>query len=238
MVKSVISKLEAHPDVLANTYLFYTSDNGYHIGQHRLPPGKTCNKEEDINIPFLARGPGIAAGEVATFPTSHTDLVPTFFELAGIPLHEDFDGEPIPLTKKRQNSRKPKHEHVNVEFWGEGLAEGTVYDNLGMQSSNPRARALEITDIKAQTAGQFDKNTYKTVRVVGDDYDFSYSVWCTNEHELYDIKVSKHKRSASLSTARLVLRQSAGRPVAVAQLVRFKLNHVRRQHSRAYGAPR
>lgn len=32
-------------------------------------------------------------------------------------------------------------------------------------------------------------NTYKTVRVIGDDYDFSYSVWCTNEHELYNIKV-------------------------------------------------
>ncbi|PNY27646.1 Arylsulfatase [Tolypocladium capitatum] len=168
LVSSVISKLGAHQDVLANTYLFYTSDNGYHIGQHRLPPGKTCNKEEDINIPFLARGPGIAAGEVATFPTSHTDLVPTFFELAGIPLHEDFDGEPIPLTKKSQDANKLKHEHVNVEFWGQGLAEGTVYANLG---------------------GQFAKNTYKTVRVVGDDYDFSYSVWCTNEHELYDIKV-------------------------------------------------
>ncbi|KND92061.1 Arylsulfatase [Tolypocladium ophioglossoides CBS 100239] len=167
LVNSVISKLEAHPDVLANTYLFYTSDNGYHIGQHRMPPGKTCNKEEDINIPFLARGPGIAAGKVATFPTSHTDLVPTFFELAGIPLHENFDGEPIPLTRKSQHAKKLKHEHVNVEFWGEGLAEGTVYANLG---------------------SIFDKNTYKTVRVVGKDYDFSYSVWCTNEHELYDIK--------------------------------------------------
>ncbi|KAH6868869.1 arylsulfatase precursor [Thelonectria olida] len=167
LVSSVISKLEAHPDVLANTYLFYTSDNGYHIGQHRLPPGKTCNKEEDINIPFLVRGPGIAAGEVATFPTSHTDLVPTFFELAGIPLHANFDGEPIPLTKKSQNSKKRKHEHVNVEFWGEGVPEGTVFPNI---------------------AGQFAKNTYKTLRIVGPDYDFSYSVWCTNEHELYDIK--------------------------------------------------
>ncbi|POR33559.1 Arylsulfatase [Tolypocladium paradoxum] len=168
LITSVISKLEAHPDVLANTYLFYTSDNGFHISQHRLPPGKTCNKEEDINIPFLARGPGIAAGKVATFPTSHTDLVPTFFELAGIPLHENFDGEPIPLTAKSKRAKEPKNEHVNVEFWGQGTAEGTVYNNLGSQF--------------------FAKNTYKTVRVVSKHYDFSYSVWCTNEHELYDIK--------------------------------------------------
>lgn len=41
-----------------------------------------------------------------------------------------------------------------------------------------------------RTGNKFSNNTYKTVRVVGDKYDFSYSVWCTNEHELYNIKVS------------------------------------------------
>ncbi|UNI22456.1 hypothetical protein JDV02_008345 [Purpureocillium takamizusanense] len=167
LVDNIVTKLEAHPDVLANTYLFYTSDNGYHISNHRLPPGKTCSREEDINIPFIARGPGIAAGKVASFPTSHTDLVPTFFELAGIPLHDDFDGIPIPLTQKSLQHNKAKHEHVNVEFWGSGLGEGTAFPNL---------------------SNKFTQNTYKTVRVVGGEYDFSYSVWCTSEHELYNIK--------------------------------------------------
>ena len=32
-------------------------------------------------------------------------------------------------------------------------------------------------------------NTYKTVRVVGEEYDLAYTVWCTNEHELYDMTV-------------------------------------------------
>lgn len=32
-------------------------------------------------------------------------------------------------------------------------------------------------------------NTYKAVRIIGEDYDLYYSVWCNNEHELYDIKV-------------------------------------------------
>ncbi|CAH0051946.1 unnamed protein product [Clonostachys solani] len=172
LVSAVISKLESHPEVLANTYLFYTSDNGYHIGQHRLPPGKSCNTEEDINIPFIVRGPGIAAGKVATFPTSHTDIVPTLFELAGIPLHENFDGQPIPLTKKSQKSNKQKQEHVNVEFWGEGIMEGTLYSHL---------------------ADQVSKNTYKTLRVVAENYDFSYTVWCTNEHELYDMKTDPYQ---------------------------------------------
>lgn len=33
-------------------------------------------------------------------------------------------------------------------------------------------------------------NTYKSLRIIGDGYDLYYSVWCNNEHELYDMNVS------------------------------------------------
>ena len=32
-------------------------------------------------------------------------------------------------------------------------------------------------------------NTYKALRIIGKNYNLFYSVWCTNEHELYDLKV-------------------------------------------------
>lgn len=33
--------------------------------------------------------------------------------------------------------------------------------------------------------------TYRAVRVVeGDEINFSYAVWCTGEHEIYDLNVS------------------------------------------------
>lgn len=166
LVGGLIAVLEKNPAVLANTYIIYTSDNGYHIGQHRLPPGKTCNIEEDVNVPFIVRGPGVAADKEVSVPTSHTDIVPTLFQLAGIRLHEDFDGVPIALTSKAQRSGTLKHEHVNIEFWGLGLAEGSVFSNLGPLKGN----------------------TYKTVRVVSEKYDLMYAVWCTNEHQLYDMK--------------------------------------------------
>ena len=37
-------------------------------------------------------------------------------------------------------------------------------------------------------------NTYKAVRIKGkgDSYDWYYSVWCNNEHELYNLQVSSH----------------------------------------------
>lgn len=122
--------LEDQPEVLENTYLIYTSDNGYHLGQHRLPPGKSCNIEEDINVPFIARGPGIPKGKTVTFPTSHTDVAPTFLQLAGIPLREDFDGVPIPMTDDAQDPSILRSEHVNVEFWKRGFLEGEGFDPI------------------------------------------------------------------------------------------------------------
>lgn len=42
--------------------------------------------------------------------------------------------------------------------------------------------------------GQFIalNNTYKAVRIIGKDYNLYYSVWCNNEHELYDLEVNMH----------------------------------------------
>lgn len=33
-------------------------------------------------------------------------------------------------------------------------------------------------------------NTYKSLRLLGEGYNLYYSVWCSNEHELYDLSVS------------------------------------------------
>ena len=32
-------------------------------------------------------------------------------------------------------------------------------------------------------------NTYKSARILGDGYNLYYAVWCSNEHELYDLSV-------------------------------------------------
>ena len=59
MVGHLIDRLDA-AGVLDNTYIFYSSDNGFHISQHRLHPGKMCGFETDIHVPMVVRGPGIA----------------------------------------------------------------------------------------------------------------------------------------------------------------------------------
>ncbi len=68
---------------MGNTYVFFTSDNGFHHGEHRIPEQKWRPYEEDTNVPLVVRGPGIAAASTTYKLSLNTDYLPTFTDLAG-----------------------------------------------------------------------------------------------------------------------------------------------------------
>ena len=76
----------------SNTYVFFTSDNGLHRGEHRLRGGKNTAYEESIKVPFYVRGPGVPAGRTIEHLTGLVDLVPTFLTLAGASIPASVDG--------------------------------------------------------------------------------------------------------------------------------------------------
>jgi N-acetylglucosamine-6-sulfatase len=82
MVVDLVNLLEELGQ-LENTYIFFTSDNGFHMGEHMLPSGKMLPYEEDIFVPLYVRGPGIQPGTIIPELTVNIDLAPTFLELAG-----------------------------------------------------------------------------------------------------------------------------------------------------------
>ena len=55
MVAHLVEELRATGE-LENTYVFFTSDNGYHLGEHRLKLGKRTAYEEAIRVPLTVRG--------------------------------------------------------------------------------------------------------------------------------------------------------------------------------------
>ena len=69
---------------LGNTYIFFTSDNGFHLGEHRLPRGKRTLYEEDISVPLMVRGPGVPAGITRQQLVINNDFAPTIANLAGV----------------------------------------------------------------------------------------------------------------------------------------------------------
>jgi len=42
-----------------NTYIVFSSDNGYHMGEHNLRPGKMTAFDMDIRVPLIVTGPAV-----------------------------------------------------------------------------------------------------------------------------------------------------------------------------------
>src|SRR5215203_3733624 len=82
MVGVLLEELEAAGE-LDNTYIFFTSDNGWFQGEHRIQSTKNRPYEESARVPLFVRGPGIPAGTNTDKLALNTDLAPTFAELAG-----------------------------------------------------------------------------------------------------------------------------------------------------------
>ncbi|XP_037518895.1 N-acetylglucosamine-6-sulfatase [Rhipicephalus sanguineus] len=120
MVADVLSHLMSK-ELLNNTYVFFSSDNGYHLGQFSMPKDKRHPYETDIHVPLLVRGPGIAAGRVEQGVALNVDLAPTFLDLAGLPPHGDMDGASLkPLLLGGASRDSWPRQTFLVEYAGEG----------------------------------------------------------------------------------------------------------------------
>jgi arylsulfatase A-like enzyme len=87
---------------LPNTYVIFTSDNGYHLGQHRFMSGKFTLYEEDTRVPAFIRGPGVPVKQRRDDLALNIDWAPTFAELAGANAPETVDGRSlVPLLLHR-----------------------------------------------------------------------------------------------------------------------------------------
>ncbi|KAF9347651.1 hypothetical protein BGX26_000883 [Mortierella sp. AD094] len=161
LVERIIKRLE-HNGQLDNTYIVYTTDNGYHLGTHRMFAGKQTAYEEDTNIPFIIRGPGIAKNKKSNAVATHTHFPATVLQLANLPIPDELDAHSIPvLADKSVYGKDQPTEAFSVEFWSNAFMENT-------------------------TAG-FTTNSYKSVRLIGQGYNLLYTIWCTGEKEYYDL---------------------------------------------------
>lgn len=115
-VEKIFSELVALGQ-LENTYIFYTSDHGYHLGQFGLIKGKSFPFESDIRVPFLVRGPGVGRGRVVQSLIGNVDLAPTFLEIAGVPVPPHMDGASIFrfFQKEKVKSRTPWRDTYLIE---------------------------------------------------------------------------------------------------------------------------
>jgi arylsulfatase A-like enzyme len=77
------------------TYVVFSSDNGYHLGQHRLTTGKRTAFDHDVRVPLIVVGPGVRAGASSSALAGSVDLAPTFEDWAGAAADERRDGRSL-----------------------------------------------------------------------------------------------------------------------------------------------
>lgn len=76
---------------LDDTYIMFTSDNGYLTGEHNRV-GKLRPFDRSLRIPLVVRGPGIPAGRALATPTTVPDLAVTIAAIAGVSPGREVDG--------------------------------------------------------------------------------------------------------------------------------------------------
>lgn len=97
-VDDMIGRLEAElaaKGLADRTYIVFSSDNGYHMGEHRLMPGKMTAFDTDIRVPLVVAGPGVPAGRTAVQLAENIDLRPTFDDLGGVRAPATVDGHTL-----------------------------------------------------------------------------------------------------------------------------------------------
>jgi arylsulfatase A-like enzyme len=84
MVNRIVSAMD--PDVLDNTVVIFTSDNGIHLGEHRRRGSATKSGQYDVglHVPMVVRGPGFEPGaEVTTASMVFQDINSTMRHQGG-----------------------------------------------------------------------------------------------------------------------------------------------------------
>lgn len=88
-----------------------------------------------------------------------------------------------------------KKEHVGIEFWENAIPEGRYFKGkYEYNDSHPDVMSRENQERLHLN------NTNKALRLIGTSYSLYYSVWCTNEQELYNLKVSHLHVSRTVSS--------------------------------------
>ncbi len=150
---------------LDETYIVFTSDNGYMQGEHRVRSGKMLPYDPSTRVPLVIRGPGIPHGAVSSELVANIDLAPTLVELAGARAGKTVDGRSLlPFARNPALRRKRALLH---ETGGRRYAGAREQD----EASNIRRPVRRVM-------------SYRAVRT----QRWLYVRWHGGSRELYDLQ--------------------------------------------------
>ncbi|MDQ3643207.1 MAG: sulfatase [Actinomycetota bacterium] len=153
--------------VYENTYIVFTSDNGFLQGEHRVRSGKMLPYDPSVRVPLLISGPGIARGRTSQELVGNIDLAPTLLDIADGRSGKTMDGRsllPFAFDPKLRTERV-----------------------LLLETGGQRPGRLEPD--QGPVAPLRNILTYKAVRTE----DYLYVAYRNGNRELYDMRRDPHQ---------------------------------------------
>jgi arylsulfatase A-like enzyme len=177
---------------LRNTYVIFTSDNGFFFGEHRLIGGKFLAYEPSTHLPFLIRGPHIRADTESGEIVGNIDVAPTILELAGVEPDKSVDGRSMTPFFKDPELRTLR------PFLFESFVETSDVQEAGAiaEPSDQSSPAPRKTNAAAQLSAKAQRGGGATASLLAPpkDYEgirlgpYKYIAWPDGEKELYDLE--------------------------------------------------
>jgi arylsulfatase A-like enzyme len=177
--------------ILDDTYIIFSSDNGFFRGEHRIATGKYLPYDPASRVPLIIRGPGIPAGAATNELIWNGDITQTILQIASGSQDSSLDGRS--LLPFAQNPGLRSTRPVLLE--GDTGPGGTGAESA--QSSSARAREARVGVAGKRGVDNLDQepdaiksatNTdkapaYRSIRT--DRYE--YTLYANGQTELYDM---------------------------------------------------
>ena len=146
MLENVIESLK-NAGQLQNTYIFFTADQGFHMGEHRLSKMKLTPYAGASQVPLIVRGPGVPAKQTRGQLVLGTDLAPTFAAIAGVTPPAFVDGhslEPLWQATGKAGAEpvEPWRQAALIKFWPRDSIDEYGLEHLNRLVEVPRYRAI------------------------------------------------------------------------------------------------
>jgi len=179
---------------LDNTVIIFTSDNGFHLGQHRMPAGKQTAYETDIHLPLLVRGPGIAPHSHVGALTGNIDLAPTIAAFGGATMTDAPDGRSLVPLLHGEPAPTDWRQAFLLEHWTVAsdvqdrsdagqLEPDDIDQGGGAGGGGGDAGSTTSTSLRKSKDALSSIPEFQGIRAAG----YTYVEYATGEKELYDL---------------------------------------------------
>jgi N-acetylglucosamine-6-sulfatase len=178
--------------ILDDTYIVFTSDNGFFRGEHRIAAGKFLPYDPSSRVPLLIRGPGIPHGAASDELVWLGDIPQTILNIASGTENPALDGRSL-LPFAQDPARRTTRPVLLEGDTGGGIAEAGAARTSAARAKTAKVGVAgksgvknldqEPNAIKSRSAVK-NAPAYRAIRT--DRYLFV--VYANGQTELYDMK--------------------------------------------------